>query len=261
MGALDWEDLWVRLRVMLRGGLVLGGAGLLVGLFLFGVEIASMRRRIPGVYRDLYRPSGLHEALADVGGWISINGWTEAAVFLPGLGGVIWLYLGQELTPGRRLVAAAMGVAGVFLAYLVDLWFGWGETDKWVRFGMLSGGFAYLGIGLAARLQGGSLFSRVIEGGLTGAFIGLASAYAAEIGLLGSATDLFGVGGTVVPAAVCGFVVGFTLKGTAALIAGTGPLADRLRSRWPLAVAVLLVLVNTLGPVLLLQHWFKMGEL
>jgi len=57
----------------------------------------------------------------------------------------------------------------------------------------------------------------------------------------------------LIPPVVWGLVVGWTITGARECLGGHQDLAITLRLRWPLAVGVVLVLVNSIGPVLVMQ--------
>ena len=64
---------------------------------------------------------------------------------------------------------------------------------------------------------------------------------------------------TLLTPVICGLVAGLILRGVEASLSGPGNPAENLCRRWPLAALVLVVLLNALGPVLVVQHWYLSG--
>jgi len=248
---LDWQDLWMRLRRMVWGAAVLGGAGLTVGLWIYGIALYSWHRGMPGAYADLVRPNAVQEVIRLTMGWL--QEW-ESTVMVLWVAAVVWLYL-VPMTWGRRQVwAAALGTAGMALAILVDkVGVDWGARDQFVRFGVLLGTGCYLGIGWAMGERRSQLSRRVLEGAVTGGVIGLLSVYGIEVAIVGLVPGLGPETQLLVPPIAWGLVVGWTITGTRECLQGPQGLATALRQRWPLAVGVILVLVNAVGPVLVMQ--------
>lgn len=94
---------------------------------------------------------------------------------------------------------------------------------------------------------------RVLEGAVTGGVIGLLSVFGAEVSLLAMVPGLGPETQLLIPPIVWGLVVGWTVTGARECLGGHQGLATTLRQRWPLAVGVVLVLVNSVGPVLVMQ--------
>ena len=249
--SLDWQDLWLRLRRMLWAAAVLGGAGLTVGLWLYGTTLDDWHRGMPGAYADLVRPNALQEAVRMTIAWL--HPWETVAIVL-WAAAVVWLYLVPQVCGRRQAWAALLGTAGMGTALLVDkAGPNWGEDDQFVRFGVLLGLGCYLGIGWAVGERGRRLGHRLLEGAVTGGVIGLLSAYGAEVALAGLVAGLAPETRLLLPPVVWGLVVGWTVAGARECLQGPQGLATALHQRWPLALAVVLVLVNCVGPVLVLQ--------
>ena len=98
-----------------------------------------------------------------------------------------------------------------------------------------------------------------MRGGLSGGYIGLIYVFAAEIELLGYVVVGSFVVRTTLTPAVYGAVIGLTLRGAELLFAGS--VTKQWRRYWPLITFVLVILINAIGPVLLVQHWFVSGGL
>ena len=99
----------------------------------------------------------------------------------------------------------------------------------------------------------------MIRGGISGGYISLVYAFGAEITLLGYAAGFSPAVRTMIPPAICGLVIGLTLRGGELLL--NGPVSQQWRRYWPLILLALVVLVNAMGPVLLVQHWYLAGRL
>lgn len=173
---------------------------------------------------------------------------------------VLRVYLIPELPKGCRLRGVAGSVVGLVTAFLVDKGVGdWGAADLWVRFGALLGCGVFLGVGVALGERGGELANRVIRGGLSGGFVGLVCVFAAEIELMGHAAGASPLMRTMLPPAICGAVIGLTLRGAELLFAGK--VTVQWWRYWPLILMALVVLINAVGPVLLVQYWYLTGSL
>ena len=61
---------------------------------------------------------------------------------------------------------------------------------------------------------------------------------------------------TLLTPVICGLVAGLILRGVEASLSGPGSPVENLCRHWPLAALVLVVLLNALGPVLVVQHWY-----
>jgi len=235
---------------MLWGAAVLGGAGLTVGLWVYGITLNSWHRGMPAAYARLVRPNEVQEGIRATVGWL--QAWEGVALVL-WVAAVVWLYLVPELCGRRQAWAAALGTAGLVLAWLVDRVPHWGAGDQFVRFGMLLGVGCYLGIGWGVGERGRKLGRRVLEGAVTGGVIGLLSVYGIEVAVVGFVPGLGPETRLLIPPVVWGLVVGWTITGARECLGGHQDLAITLRLRWPLAVGVVLVLVNSIGPVLVMQ--------
>ena len=255
MDAIDWEEIWNRLKGMLWSAGALGIAGLCAGLWIYGVELPNTNAHQPA----LYQPSMLDEGIRAVIGSIHGSYLLEAVAMLAWLGAVLWIYLIPEAAGKRRLRAALGSVVGLLVAFLIDGIAGWGEADLWVRFGALLGCGAYLGIGLVLGERGKGLIPRIIRGGLSGGFIGLVCVFAAQIEFIGYAAGIPLGARTVLSPTLCGLIIGLTLRGAELLFAGS--VTEQWRRYWPLITFALIVLINAIGPVLLVQHWFASGGL
>ena len=260
MDTLDWEDIWTRLKGMLWSAAALGLAGLCAGGWIYGLELRNAQLYQPEFYREFYNPSLLGEGVQLFAGWIRGAHLRETVMNLLWFAGVLWVYLIPEARGRRRLVAVLSGLAGLVAAFWVDKTTGrWGEGDLWVRFGVLLGCGTFLGIGLAFGERGKVLLGRIIRGGLSGGYIGLVCVFAAEIELMGYVSGMSpGIRTALIPA-VCGAVIGLTLRGGELLFAGL--VTEQWRRYWPLILMALVVLINAIGPVLLVQHWFTSGQL
>jgi hypothetical protein len=85
--------------------------------------------------------------------------------------------------------------------------------------------------------------------------------FAGEIELLGLGYAA-GIGPgirTAMTPMICGAVIGLTLRGIELLLAG--PVDEQWRRYWPLVLLALVVLINAVGPVLVVQHWYVTGQL
>lgn len=249
--ALDWQDLWTRLRRMLWGAAVLGGAGLVVGLWIYGTTLDSWHRGMPAAYAELAQPNAVQEGIRVAIAWM--RGWETVAMVL-WVAAVVWLYLVPEVCTRRQVWAAAAGTAGMALGFLVDKGGpDWGASDQFVRFGLLLGAGCFLGIGWAIGERGSQLARRVLEGAVTGGVIGLLSVFGMEVAVVGLVPGLGPETQLLIPPVVWGLVVGWTITGTRECLQGPQGLGIALRQRWPLGVGVILVLVNSAGPVLVMQ--------
>lgn len=259
--SLDWEDLRSRLRDMLSSALALGLAGLAAGSLIYGLDLRQAYRYGLQYYHTFGDPGPLSDGLRQLVAWLyDGSSWVIGLVFLLWAAGALWVYLLPEMPHGRRLRGLAGAIIGLLLAFGIDKVGGrWGEWDLWVRFGVLLGSGTFLGLGLALRERGRALLGRVIRGGISGGYIGLVYAFGAEITLLGYAAGFSPAVRTVIPPAICGLVIGLTLRGGELLLAGQ--IREQWRRYWPLVLLALVVLVNAVGPVLLVQHWYLAGRL
>ncbi|MFA6109265.1 MAG: hypothetical protein WDA75_10910 [Candidatus Latescibacterota bacterium] len=259
--SLDWEDLQGRLRGMLSSALALGLAGLAAGALIYGLDLRQAYRYGPRYYRAFGDPGILADGLRQLVTWLyDGSSWIIGLVFLLWAAGALWVYLLPEVPRGRRLRGLAGALGGLLLAFGIDKVAGrWGEWDLWVRFGVLLGSGTFLGLGLVLRERGRVLLGRMIRGGISGGYISLVYAFGAEIGLLGYAAGFSPAVRTMVPPAVCGLVIGLTLRGGELLL--SGPVFQQWRRYWPLILLALVVLVNAVGPVLLVQYWYLAGRL
>jgi len=249
--ALDWQDLWIRVRRMVWAAAVLGGAGLTVGLWVYGAALDSWHGQMPGTYADLMQPNGAQEAIRVLIG--GLREWETAAMVL-WAAAVVWVYLVPEVSGRRQAAAALWATVGLAAALIVDkVGPDWGARDQFVRFGVLMGTGCYLGIGRAVGERGRRLGRRVLEGAVTGGAIGLLSAYGVEVSHLTAVPGASPEAQAVLPPVVWGLVVGWAVTGSREVLGGPLDLAAALRQRWPLALGVLLVLVNSVGPVLMVQ--------
>lgn len=261
MDTLDWEDLWSRLKGMIWAAAILGFSGLGAGLWVYGLTMQDDYIYSPQAYQDFYTPSFPQEGLRTLVSWLHETPLLDAAVLLLWSCGTVWLFLLPGL-PRRRWVQAALATAvGLVVAWGIDQWLGWAEGDLWVRFGAWVGSVVFLGTGLALGEHGRPLLVRIIRGGLAGAFIGLAGVYAAQVAILGYVGGISAVGWTVVAPTTCGLVIGLFLRGADLFFAGSLTLREQWQRYWPLALLVMAVMVNALGPVLLVQHWYVTGKL
>lgn len=261
MDTLDWEDLWSRLKGMMWGAAILGFSGLGAGLWVYGLAMQDDYTYSPQAYQDLYTPSFLQEGLRTLVSWLHGIPLLEALVLLLWACGTVWLLLLPELPRQRRMPAALAIAIGLVSAWGIDQWLGWAEGDLWVRFGAWAGSVVFLGTGLALGERGRPLLVRTIRGGLAGGVIGLAGVYAAQVAILGYVGGISVAGWTVLAPTICGLVIGLCLRGTDLFFAGSASLREQWRRYWPLALLALAVLINALGPVLLVQHWYINGEL
>ena len=259
MDALDWEEIWNRLKGMLWSAAALGLAGLCVGGWIYGLELSSLHRSWPKIYLELYEPTFLGEAVRQLASWVRGGYLREVIANLLWLAAVLWIFLLPEARGKRRLGAVLGGMTGLIIVLLVDMGIGrWGERDLWVRFGVLLGSGAFVGIGLVFGERGKALLGRVIRGGLSGGYIGLVCVFAGEIELLAYAAGMAPGIRTVLTPAICSAVIGLTLRGIELLLAG--PVDEQWRRYWPLVLLVMVVLINAVGPVLLVQHWYVTGQ-
>ncbi|MCC7265223.1 MAG: hypothetical protein IT369_22175 [Candidatus Latescibacteria bacterium] len=261
MDTLDWEDLWSRLKGMVWSAAILGFSGLGAGLWIYGLAMQNNHTYSPQAYQDLYAPSFPQEGLRTLISWLHGTPLLEALVLLPWACGTVWLLLLPELPRRRRLPAALAIAVGLVVAWGIDEWLGWGAADLWVRFGAWVGSVIFLGTGLVLGERGKPLLVRTIRGGLAGGVIGLACVYAAQVAILGYVGGISVAGWTVLAPTVCGLVIGLCLSGADLFFAGSVSLREQWRRYWPLALLVMAVLLNALGPVLLVQHWYINGEL
>lgn len=261
MDTLDWEDVWSRLKGMVWGAAILGLSGLGAGLWVYGLAMHNDHIYSPQTYQDFYTPSFPQEGLRTLVSWLHETPLLDTAVVLLWGCGTLWLYLLPELPRRRRVQAALAIVTGFLVAWGIDQWLGWGAGSLWVRFGAWVGSVIFLGTGLALGERGRPLLVRVIRGGLAGGVIGLAGVYAAQVAILGYVGGVSVFGWTVLAPTACGLVIGLCMKGADLFFAGSASLREQWQRYWPLALLILAVLINALGPVLLVQHWYVTGKL
>lgn len=259
--SLDWEDLQSRLRDMLSSALALGLAGLAAGTMIHGNDLRQAHHYGQQYYRAFGDPGSLSDGLRQFATWLDDGSrWVIDLVVFLWAAGSLWVYLLPEIPRGGRLRGLAGAIGGLLLAFGIDKVGGrWGEWDLWVRFGVLLGSGTFLGLGLVLREPGRVLLGRVIRGGISGGYISLVYAFGAEITLLGYAAGFSPAVRTMIPPAVCGLVIGLTLRGGELLF--SGHTCEQWRRYWPLILLALVVLVNAVGPVLLVQHWYLAGWL
>jgi hypothetical protein len=261
MNSLDWEDVWSRLKGMVWGAVVLGVSGLGAGLWIYGLAMQDDYTYSPQVYQTFYTPSFPQQGLRMLVSWLHGTPLLEALVLLLWACGTVWLLLLPELLRRRRVQAALAITTGLLIAWGIDQWLGWAEDDQLVRFGTWMGSVVFLCTGLALGERGKPLLVRTIRGGLAGGVIGLAGVYAAQVAILGYVGGITVAGWTVLAPTVCGLVIGLCLSGADLFFASSISLWEQWRRYWPLALLVLAVLINALGPVLLVQHWYVTGKL
>ena len=102
MDALDWEEIWNRLKGMLWSAGALGFAGLCAGLWIYGLELRRANAHGPA----LYQPSMLDEAIRTVVGSLRGSYLLEVMAMLAWFGAVLWIYLIPQAASKRRLRAA-----------------------------------------------------------------------------------------------------------------------------------------------------------
>ena len=239
---------------MLWSALTLGLAGLAVGLWIYGIEVGKAH---PGAYQE-----GILQAGADAfAAALRYSTGTQLLAMLAWFVAVLWLYLVPEVSGRRQLKVALAGVGGAVITSMVDSMFGWGEDDLWVRSGVLMGAGIYAAMGLALGERRRLLRTRVLEGAVTGGLIGLLAVFAVEAAVMGFAGGFQTETRLLASPAIWGAVIGFAVSGGRTCLGGGGTLSENFLPRWPLAVGVVLVLVNVIGPVLLMQSWYGSGNL